>query len=340
MISPVGLVPRVDMGDMARMRVKPAALLNVWIYFNLVANTILLPILVATFLFSKRVKRLPTLVNLCMTWIFSGIFSLLLFYAGQYKTPEPSNHSLCIAQTSLLYGITPMWSVAVFVMIFHMIAIIEGFEVGPLIMNLMLASPYIAQSAFSIATLIVSVQHPEDVTRQRRFLYCALNDSLLSNTMCVFTAVVCVGITILELRFAIILFRRWRGLRRVGQSAHLDAQLFLRVFVFGIYIFFGMIVNFIDMFDSHSLAPDMYAATIGTVLVLVFGTQQDVLQAWCCWRKGKPRQVVRVHLHVTVDDPESQDKINLLRSASPDTAFPDYFLPPPQAAKLNYHWHH
>lgn len=60
------------------MRVNPHTLLNLWIYFNLIANTILLPILVATFLFSKKVKRHLTLVNLCITWILSGIFSLLL----------------------------------------------------------------------------------------------------------------------------------------------------------------------------------------------------------------------------------------------------------------------
>jgi len=52
--------------------------LNVWIYFNLIGNTILLPIVVLTFLFSKTAKRHPTLINLCITWIFSGIFALLL----------------------------------------------------------------------------------------------------------------------------------------------------------------------------------------------------------------------------------------------------------------------
>lgn len=59
-----------DLGD--------SAILDIWIYFNLVGNTILLPIVVITFLFSKNAKRHPTLVNLCITWIFSGIFSLLL----------------------------------------------------------------------------------------------------------------------------------------------------------------------------------------------------------------------------------------------------------------------
>lgn len=53
--------------------------LNIWIYFNLIGNTILLPLIVLTFLFSKTAKRHPILINLCMTWIFSGVFSLLLY---------------------------------------------------------------------------------------------------------------------------------------------------------------------------------------------------------------------------------------------------------------------
>lgn len=64
--------------DMKHIGMQPAVLLDVWIYFNLITNTILLPILVATFLISKQVQRHSTLVNLCITWIFSGIFSLLL----------------------------------------------------------------------------------------------------------------------------------------------------------------------------------------------------------------------------------------------------------------------
>lgn len=63
---------REELGDSAMIY------LNVWIYFNLVGNTILLPLVVITFLFSKTAKRHSTLVNLCITWIFSGVFSLLL----------------------------------------------------------------------------------------------------------------------------------------------------------------------------------------------------------------------------------------------------------------------
>lgn len=52
--------------------------LNIWIYFNLIGNNLFLPLIVLTFIFSKTAKRHPILINLCMTLIFSGVFSLLL----------------------------------------------------------------------------------------------------------------------------------------------------------------------------------------------------------------------------------------------------------------------
>jgi len=57
-----------------------AALVPVFIYFNLITNVILLPALVFTFLFVPKVraKRHPTLVNMCIAWVFSGVFACLL----------------------------------------------------------------------------------------------------------------------------------------------------------------------------------------------------------------------------------------------------------------------
>lgn len=117
--------------DQRELGTSAVPILNVWIYFNLVSNVILLPVLVLTFMLSKRVtKRHPSLINVCMTWILSGIFSLLLyvdcfvlgnssgssgltrirrFFGGRAKPTDPDPSSaLCITQTSLLYGILPM----------------------------------------------------------------------------------------------------------------------------------------------------------------------------------------------------------------------------------------
>jgi hypothetical protein len=55
-----------------------SAMLYAFIYLNLTTGSIILPIIVATLLFSKRTTRHPILINVFMTWIFSGVFSCLL----------------------------------------------------------------------------------------------------------------------------------------------------------------------------------------------------------------------------------------------------------------------
>lgn len=286
------LVPRVPTREMMNHHGPEALpLLELWTYLNLVSNTILLPILVATFIFSKRAKRHPTLINVCMTWILSGVYSTLLFYGGVSKPSDPQpSRALCVAQTSLMYGITPMWSVAVLILMYHLISVANGNAnrvVGRIKMILMLTSPYVVEFGFSLAALIMSLtSDPKLVNRSHGFFYCALRAHPLFYAMAIFTFVMCLGINALEIQLAMLLYRRWRGLRHAGFHFHFDTQLTLRVFVFGVYIFFGMVANVVKMFDPHSLIPDMYAATIGTVILLVFGvTQPDVLRAWCFWRK-------------------------------------------------------
>ena len=101
-----------------------------WLFFQIAAGHVALPILLATFLFAKTVPTHPAVVTICITWILSGVFSTLLcvvwpfdlhcpsesmltaisnnfrFYVGQHKGPEPSR-GLCIAQASLL-GAVPI----------------------------------------------------------------------------------------------------------------------------------------------------------------------------------------------------------------------------------------
>ena len=60
--------------------------LSVWLFFQIAAGHVGLPILVATFLLAKSVTRHPTLINMCITWIISGISSALLSVLPLEKT--------------------------------------------------------------------------------------------------------------------------------------------------------------------------------------------------------------------------------------------------------------
>ncbi|KJA21245.1 hypothetical protein HYPSUDRAFT_754647 [Hypholoma sublateritium FD-334 SS-4] len=269
-----------------------SALLDVWIFFNLTFNTILLPLLVGTFFLSKKAKRHPTLVNLCITWIASGISSLLLFYAKRHVGPEPSK-ALCIAQTSLLYGITPMWSVSVFMLFWYMAISICGdlakSMIGTRRLIFMLASPYVAQISFSLAALIMAVQHPDHVSRDYRVLYCEFK-SLALHAMTLFTFIMCIGIIMLEIHLAMIAYRNWCCLRDAGKHNGVDYQFIIRVLTFGIFVALGIVANIILMFDSKSVAPDVYAAIAGSAVFLVFGTQADVIRVWCFWLPPPPAE--------------------------------------------------
>jgi len=155
----------------------------------------------------------------------------------------------------------------------------------------MLGAPYFAQFCFTVAALAISLKHPNHVNRERDFFYCALHDDPLFNAMSIFTFIVCLGITLLEIQLAMSMYRNWRVLRRAGQSTGVDLQLLLRVILFGVFVFLGMIIDVISMFSTRSLAPDMYSAFAGLIVFLVFASQSDILRAWSFWRKDDPIRV-------------------------------------------------
>ncbi|KAF7776645.1 hypothetical protein Agabi119p4_5038 [Agaricus bisporus var. burnettii] len=231
--------------------------LKIWIYFNLIGNTILLPLIVLTFLFSKTAKRHPILINLCMTWIFSGVFSLLLFYKRQHDGPEPDLY-LCIAQASLLPGIVPMWSVAVLEMIYYMLHTSRGPHLSSrwkgLPLAIVLSAPYIVHCSFTIGASLLALRNPDKVSRHLVFLKEQLDADF--DLIVLFTLAVCVIIIILEVALAVIIYRSWRTRRSAGLPRELPVPVIL------------------------------FAATSGTVIFLIFGTQGDVFRAWRFWGKN------------------------------------------------------
>ena len=50
----------------------------IWLFFQITAGHILLPLLVATSLFARGLPFHPAVVNLCCTWILAAIVSSLL----------------------------------------------------------------------------------------------------------------------------------------------------------------------------------------------------------------------------------------------------------------------
>ncbi|KAI0632161.1 hypothetical protein C8Q77DRAFT_905573 [Trametes polyzona] len=285
-LSGVDLAKRVDAAQLGECANTDLA---IWLAFKIGGDQVLLPLLVATFLLSRSIVRHPVVVNVCCSWILAGVISSLLLYAHQQTGPEP-DRALCIAQTVLISPVPPMTSVAALALVYHTwstfrpSALRRAKQPKPSRWShiqtvALLAAPYVTHLCFAAGALLVSLQDPSRVSRSRRFFYCSVDYDPFSNAMALFTAAVCLVATMLEVHLIFMLSRNWRALRRAKLGTGVDIQLIVRVGFFMTYVFCGMIVMVASVFNTESILPDMFAASVGTAFFAVFATQPARLAA-------------------------------------------------------------
>ncbi|EPQ54428.1 hypothetical protein GLOTRDRAFT_111257 [Gloeophyllum trabeum ATCC 11539] len=285
------------------------AYLKAFLFFHISSSHVLLPILMATFVLSKYAKRPATLISVCVTWILSGIFSSMLLYVGHERGKEPEKN-LCIAQASMLNGTPPMWSVAVLAFVYQVRNSLPGVS-KPLSrwkLCALFVAPYVTLAIWSTACAILAMQHPDHVSRSRRYFYCSLWNDPFTNMMSLFTAIACLSAIALQVHIGVILSRNWRALRKAGHSSDVDLQLIIRLCIFELYIFIGMILDVTTIFTNGTVVPDMFAATIGFMVFIIFGLQGDVLRTWAFWRPPQQPRLPPVYLS---REPSFQAKFDL-----------------------------
>ncbi|KAJ3802720.1 hypothetical protein GGU11DRAFT_764766 [Lentinula aff. detonsa] len=249
-----------------------------------------LPILLAIVLFSKHVQRYPTFVNLLVVFMVVGFSSSLLVYAGKASGPEPSR-ALCLTQASLLYGMPGMASVAVLTLVYQMLITIRAAVYKHIYREnehavrlwMMIIAPYAVWILFIIATVLVGIEDPANVSRDRRFFYCSVKSNPLTDTLTMFAAAVLFATFVLEV-WTIVLFCK-RG--NSGMFTTLELDLPLRILAFGIYLLVAFSLSLLSMKAPESPIPDLIIASAATVVILIFGTQRDILRAICFWRQSQ-----------------------------------------------------
>jgi len=267
--------------------------LPIWLFFQIAAGHFCLPILVGIFSFSTKAKRHPTLINLCLTWIISGIASCLLFYNGTHIGPQPST-GLCLTQGSILYGVPAMTAIAVFGLVFQVFTGISSTTTDKFTTKdptlrtaVLLAMPYMAFGGFATASAWIGTHNIENLSRDRRVFYCSLQNSALTNSIAGVVAVSLIATTVLEVWIGVILHRNWRALRKRGNGCGFDVSLVVRVVVFGGYVFIGLVMSLLSIVAPKSIVPDMWIASVGLAVVLIFGSQADVLRVFMFWKKDE-----------------------------------------------------
>jgi len=254
------------------------------------AGHIFLPILVGVFTFLS--KRHPTLINLCRVWIFIGICSCLLLYTNTQTGPEPS-YGLCLTQASLLYGSMPMSTVVCLALVYHVWTTVYVSKIDPevaapwhrLRLIMLLVIPWIIFAIWATGAAWIGYHDPFRISRHRRFFYCSLDYGPFSTAMSIF----CTLTLLVTLGFGVSIgrtvWRNWRAVRKGLSTGEIDMSLAIRVTCFMFYVCIGLIMSLISIKAPKSPIPDLYFASVGFVIVLIFGTQKNILISLGLWLK-------------------------------------------------------
>ncbi|KAF9451747.1 hypothetical protein P691DRAFT_723570 [Macrolepiota fuliginosa MF-IS2] len=260
-----------------------------------------LPVLLLVVVFSKKVQRHITFVNLCLAFIIIGISSSLLVYAGRIEGPEPPRF-VCLLQASLLYGMPGISSMAALMLVLHMFLVIRGHYHGEeyrdrdhvLRLWVMSVSPYIVFFVCVIVTAVIGASNPGRVSRNRRFFYCSLDFLPFTNTLTIVSAIILFATFVFGVWTVVILCKQWKIQKdNTATSGSLDFSLPIRIVAFGFYIIIALSLSLLSIKSPQSPVPDLVIASAATVVMLIFGTQRDILQVICFWKweKRSPKRV-------------------------------------------------
>ncbi|KAI0328134.1 hypothetical protein GY45DRAFT_1372588 [Cubamyces sp. BRFM 1775] len=271
------------------------ALTPVFLTIQLAGGHIGLPILVATFLFSKTAKRHPTVVNFCVIWILYSIIYCLLLYGGPDLQENPP-HALCLAQAAMNYGAPPMAVVAGLGVVLQVWStFVEPWKEARLAhiprwvkLFAILAPPYLVFIAFSLSAAYYGLANPHWVT-VKNGLYCGL---LHGKFEMLAVPIFCGIFIIIIVGFEIATFVRYLHGRRLIKEVCPLVELkkrslspWCRAGLFLVYALLTFSACVMDLKQDLNAFAYMIQATLPLAAFLIFGLQKDVVLTWLLWNR-------------------------------------------------------
>lgn len=267
--------------------------LAVWLFFQLAAGHVLLPLLVATFFVSRTVTRRPTVINVCCTWIVSSVSASLLLYVGRETGLDP-NQELCIAQSALLSGVLPMTTTACLALVYHAWTLLNragpqdaSKRAGSLVNALLLGVPYVFFAMFTAIAAKLGTDYPTRVSRVQKYFYCSIDLAPFNYAVAILSALACFGAIALYAHLVICLWRARRSLMPFAPPANISVDFCVRIGVFAVCMLTATLAKLVSLGDLNTVFPDMFMASVGLAVFFIFGTQMDVIHAWLSWRRPK-----------------------------------------------------
>ncbi|KZT39535.1 hypothetical protein SISSUDRAFT_1127932 [Sistotremastrum suecicum HHB10207 ss-3] len=286
----------------------PRSLQLIWFGFLIAGQLGLFALLVTVFWVRGRPehKRLPLagVINVKIITFLNTFVYLLLFYSGDYMNVQPPL-TICLVQASLKHGFDAAFLCAIFLFVLEaslvtIFLIQECFFATVLIV----AIPYLTFMVVTVAVAVAGGVQPRDVIRVEHAFYCSLNDHILGLIIQVHLTIL-VGGTFVMQAFLIRSFlsrRRTYGrlitelaCEQEGVAQSLTVSQFVRMSIFIALEFVWALLAVLDMIPhTDVMAGDRVPCIVAIIplcVFLIFGTQRDILNAWCFWKWRSRGQV-------------------------------------------------
>ncbi|KAG1757158.1 hypothetical protein EDB19DRAFT_15152 [Suillus lakei] len=192
-------------------------LISVYLSLLIAGGHILLPIIITTALLHKKLCWHPTLINLCMTWVFYSIIHCLYLYTGE--DTHPRYQTVCTMQAAMIYGAAPMATVAVVGVAIHTWTTIQHLEYHLaekfprwLCRFLIISPPYMVFAGFSIGSWILTGLH-NGSARPLNGLFCTFYVHSLVLAVPGFCVAMMALVLCFEAAITIQYYHRWKRIK-------------------------------------------------------------------------------------------------------------------------------
>nr|GAT57278.1 predicted protein [Mycena chlorophos] len=261
-----------------------APLVSVFLTFQLIGLFGLI-LLILTAALAKRVKRNPTWYNFVVSWIISCISYSFIFIIGQQEDPQ---FGPCLFQESLIYGAPVLTSSVTLAFAIDMLLNILAASAPQRSQHrrryltiLLLVMPYLVWLGIVISLLVYGGENPKMVRKGPNGTYCDLEADTPSKVSSGLTVILTFVLLIIEGYITARIIKN----RRVLNKDNKLIRMAVRVMVFSIFGAVGLGIGIAYVLYSIPGASfDVIMSTLPTGLILIFGTQADLLSVWTFWR--------------------------------------------------------
>ncbi|KIK70040.1 hypothetical protein GYMLUDRAFT_538302 [Collybiopsis luxurians FD-317 M1] len=257
---------------------------------------------------SPRVQRYATWYTFCISWIISCLGYTLIVVVNSYTAigdgvvsdfPVGSRAwHVCLTQAALVYANPVLTGFTSLGMCLHVLLYIRAalkvpmLHVNAITSTLLAVIPYIIWIVMFISLFLVGHANPRAVEISPSGYYCHLElrePSLVSSGVAI---IACIGVAAAETWMAIKVHRNRASLARTSQPL----AFIIRVLLFCFVDLFTFVVGI--LFITHSTRNR--GIFLLSLRLLIFGTQNDILQVWMFWRTSSQPET-----HVPVSTPTS-----------------------------------